>query len=150
MDTFSETQRFRQWWLWALLGLASVVTIVPLVTTEARDEPVAWGGVIVLGLIGVLLYTWRLDTRLDAEGIHYRVFPVVPWRTIPWSDVNAMTVEQYSFVGYGIRLGFDGWVYNVAGNQGLRIVRNKNRVITIGTQRPYELRSFLQQHPVAH
>jgi hypothetical protein len=150
MNTFSETQRFRQWWLWAILGVASVVTIFPLVTTEAGDEPFAWGGVVILGLVGILLYVWRLDTRLDADGIHYRVFPVVPWRTIPWSGVHSMTVEKYSFVGYGIRIGFDGWVYNIAGNQGLRIVRANNQVITLGTQRPDELRAFLQQLPVAH
>ncbi|GAB3750939.1 hypothetical protein [Spirosoma pomorum] len=145
METFTETQRFRQWWLWALLGASFLIVTVPLVTTKAGEEPPAWGGVVVITLVSLLLYVWRLDTRLDAQGIHYRVFPVLPWRTITWSDVKSMSVEKYSFVGYGIRLGFDGWVYNIAGNQGLRIVRTQNQVVTLGTQRPDELRAFLQQ-----
>jgi hypothetical protein len=145
METFTETQRFRQWWLWALMGASFLIVTVPLVTTEAGEAPPAWGGVLVIALVSLLLYVWRLDTRLDAQGIHYRVFPVLPWRTITWSSIKSMSVEKYGFVGYGIRLGFDGWVYNIAGNQGLRIVRAKNQVITLGTQRPDELRAFLQQ-----
>jgi hypothetical protein len=149
MDTFTETQCFRQWWLWALMGACFLIVTIPLLTTEAGDDPFAWGGVVVLVLVSLLLYGWRLDTRLDTDGIHYRVFPMFSWRTIPWSGINSVAVGTYSFVGYGIRLGFDGWVYNIAGKWGLRIVQTKGHVTTIGTQRPDELREFLQQTPVA-
>jgi hypothetical protein len=150
MKTFTETQRFRQWWLWAIMGVSFLIVTVPLLTTEAGDEPFAWGGVVVLVLVSLLLYVWRMDTRLDTDGVHYRVFPMFSWQTIPWSGINSMTVETYSFVGYGIRLGFDGWVYNIAGNQGLRIMRANKKVTTLGTQRPDELSQFLRQTPVAH
>lgn len=150
MKTFTETQRFRQWWLWAIIGASFLIVTFPLLTTEAGDEPFAWGGVVVLVLVSLLLYVWRLDTRLDTDGVHYRVFPMFSWQTILWSGINSMTVETYSFVGYGIRLGFDGWVYNIAGNQGLRIMRANKKVTTLGTQRPDELSQFLRQTPVAH
>ncbi len=70
----------------------------------------------------MLLYMWRLDTRLDSAGVHYRVFPVFSWRTIPWDRIKSASVSQYGFVGYGIRWDFNGWIYNIAGDKGLRLI----------------------------
>lgn len=94
-------------------------------------------------LIVPLLYYWRLDTRLDAAGVHYRVFPLFSWRTTSWADIKSVSVDTYGFVGYGIRIGFDGWVYNVAGQKGLRVVRKDKPKFTLGTQKPDELQTFL-------
>ncbi|GAB4026603.1 hypothetical protein [Spirosoma koreense] len=143
MNVFSESQRFRQWWLWIFLAVVTGITV-----SGAYVDPTAWFGIVVALLIDLLFYVWRLDTRLDEAGIHYRVFPILPWRTIAWSRVRAVSVCSYGFIGYGIRLGFDGWVYNVAGNKGLRIVFTDNHRITIGTQRPDELQHFLDQQQV--
>ncbi|GAB3997507.1 hypothetical protein GCM10028807_42900 [Spirosoma daeguense] len=149
MQPFVETQHFRQWWLWALLGGVFLVTVMPLVSSEASHNSFSWFGPVVALLIGALFYLWRLDTRLDAEGIHYRVFPILPWRTITWTAVKSATVTQYGFVGYGIRLGFDGyWIYNVAGNKGIRIVRTNGSKLTIGTQRPNDVMTFLNKQAV--
>ncbi|WP_461090915.1 hypothetical protein [Spirosoma gilvum] len=41
MNTFTESQRFQQWWLWTLLVGVLLVTTVPLVTTDAGKEPFA-------------------------------------------------------------------------------------------------------------
>lgn len=143
MRTFTETQRFRQWWLWLMLGAVVVVTASPLWVSSTPGKPSAWIGLTISLLVILLFYCWRLDTRLDSTGIHYRVFPVFSWRTILWSDIQAISIIQYRFVGYGIRLGFDGWVYNIAGNKGLRIEWKTKHKITIGTQRPAELQAFL-------
>ena len=145
MNTFSESQRFRQWWLW--VGLA-VVNFILLLDLQA--DPTSWNGLVIGVLVALLFYIWRLDTRLDAKGIHYRVFPILPWRTISWKSVQSVSVRIYAFVGYGIRWGFEGWVYNIAGNKGLRIIYANGRRITIGTQRPDELQHFLDQQYVQH
>ncbi|MBN8825121.1 MULTISPECIES: hypothetical protein [unclassified Spirosoma] len=146
MDTFTESQRFRQWWIWIVMVAALLITTVPLVTTDAGKEPFAWGGPVITLLVMLLLYVWRLDTRIDDQGIHYQVFPVFTWRTIPWAHITSASIATYGFVGYGIRLGFDGWVYNIAGNKGVRITKKGNTIITIGTQRPDELEAFLASH----
>ncbi|GAB3718512.1 hypothetical protein GCM10027592_61530 [Spirosoma flavus] len=143
MNPFTETQYFRQWWLWALLGGVFLVTVFSLLSNSASQEPFAWMGPVIAVLTAILFYVWHLDTRLDADGIHYRVFPVFSWRTIPWSTIKSASVTKYGFVGYGIRLGFDGWVYNIAGNKGIRIVRTDSSRLTIGTQRPDEVEFFL-------
>ncbi|MVM41665.1 hypothetical protein GO730_35010 [Spirosoma sp. HMF3257] len=143
MTTFTETQRFRQWWLWLMLSAVAVVTASPLWINSRQNYPSSWIGFTISLLVIFLFYSWRLDTRLDSTGIHYRVFPIFSWRTILWNDVRTISITQYSFVGYGIRLGFDGWVYNIAGNKSLRIDWKTKQKITIGTQRPDELQAFL-------
>ncbi|GAB3959751.1 hypothetical protein GCM10028805_56450 [Spirosoma harenae] len=148
MNTFTESQRFRQWWIWAILGFVVLSTTSALLTNAARKIPTAWGGIIVALLVVLLIYVWQLDTRLDSEGIHYRVFPILPWRTIPWTDVQSVSVIEYGFVGYGIRLGLKGWVYNVAGTKGLLIKRQNNSYLTIGTQRPDDVQTFLDSHKI--
>ncbi|UFH53139.1 hypothetical protein [Spirosoma sp. KNUC1025] len=140
MNTFTESQRFRQGWVWLFVAFSALITLGALLS-----DPVTWHVVIPFVFIVVLLYVWRLDTRLDAEGIHYRVFPILPWRTIPWSAIQLASVRVYGFVGYGIRWGLEGWVYNVAGRKGLHINYLNGHHITIGTQRPEEIQHFLEQ-----
>ena len=148
MPTFTESQRFRQWWLWLIMSMVVVITVTSLFINDSWRKPFEILGLVVLALILLLFYYWRLDTRLDAEGIHYRVFPVFAWRTIPWDTIQSITVNSFGFIGYGIRLGVDGWVYNVSGNKGMRIVRKNKSILTIGTQQPDELQAFLAKSSV--
>ncbi len=138
MNSFTESQRFRQWWLWAImLGVTALILAIPI---DVAGRWISWFPIL---LVSLLLFAWRLDTRYDDTGIHYRVWPFIRWRTIRWADVSSATVTQYDFVGYGIRWNFGEWVYNVAGNQGLRIETTTGKRILIGTQRPDELRAFV-------
>lgn len=148
MNTFTESQRFRQWWIWVITGFCGLIFVASLSAADAWSIPTSPFGAIPLLLLILLLLVWRLNTRLDSDGIHYRVFPVLPWRTIPWNTVQSISVREYGFVGYGIRWSFDGWVYNIAGNKGLRIVYPSGRQITIGAQRPDELQYFLDQQNI--
>lgn len=132
MNSFTESQRFRQGWLWAIiLGVTALTLLAPA------------GKFRWLSYLTLLFVAWRLDTRYDQAGIHYRVWPFIRWRTIDWADVSTATVTQYGFVGYDIRWNFGEWIYNVTGNQGLRIKTIPNKRILLGTQRPDELRTFL-------
>lgn len=142
MSTFTETQQLRQWWLWLILGVVTVPVIITLVRA-----PTSWPFALVLISVFSLLWFWRMDTRCDQDGVHYRVYPLIGWRTIRWVDIATATVTTYGFVGYGIRWNFGEWVYNVSGNQGLRIKTTTGKRILIGTQRPDELRAFMATLP---
>lgn len=150
METFTETQRFRQGWVWAIMGLSVLIFVTSLSTIDAWTTPAGWVSSVPMLAIAGLMYVWRLDTRYDAQGVRYRVWPFMTWRTIRWSEIRRASVSQYDYVGYGIRWNFGegGWVYNVAGNQGLRILTTAGKRIVMGTQRPDELRTFLDQLPV--
>ncbi len=144
MNIFTETQKFRQWWLWLILILITIPVIITLV-----KAPASWPFALVLAGLFSLFWFWRMDTRCDEEGVHYRVFPFMDWRTILWVDMATASVTTYGFVGYGIRWNFGEWVYNVAGNQGLRIKTTTGKRILIGTQQPDEFRTFLSSLPMA-
>ncbi|GAB3881017.1 hypothetical protein [Spirosoma agri] len=140
MNTFSETQYFRQWWLWLILAASGSSVLYGVL-----HNPSDWPGLIIFGLVIALLVSWRLDTRYDDDGIHYRVRPFLGWRTIRWDDIQQATLVKYNFVGYGIRWNFGEWVYNVAGTRGVRIRTTTNKRLLIGTQRPDELQAFLEK-----
>ncbi|WP_288423888.1 hypothetical protein [uncultured Spirosoma sp.] len=143
MNSFTESQRFRQWWLWAImLGVTALLFVM------FAGVAGLWLSWLTILLASLLLLSCRLDTRYDQAGIHYRFWPFMRWRTIAWADVSRASVTQYDFVGYGIRWNFGEWVYNIAGNQGLRIETVAGKRILLGTQRPDELRAFLQTLPL--
>ncbi len=148
MKAFTETQRFRQGWVWLILAFCAYTAIYTAVSLPDQR-----GGLPILVSVIVLILLWRLDTRYDAEGVHYRVWPFMNWRTIHWSAVERADVTPYNdglpYVGYGVRWNFGEWVYNVAGNQGLRIRTTAGKRILLGTQRPDELRTFLKRLPVS-
>ncbi len=157
MNNFSEVQKFRQWWLWALL--IGVVMVPVAITYFNHDQKVSGGlatemliGAAVPLLILVLFYIMQLRTKIDETGIYYRFFPIhFQVLVISWEEVTKAYVRQYSpileYGGWGIRygLGGKGKAYNVSGNMGLQLELNTGKKILIGSQQPNELNELLDQ-----
>lgn len=100
---------------------------------------------ILLGLLpAVLVFTMRLETRIDREGIHYRFFPVHrKQRTILWDQVETITVREYSpireYGGWGIRISpRNGLALNVGGRMGIQLELTNGKRILLGTQKAEE------------
>ena len=130
---FREVQRFRQRWLWSLLGGVSLLLLVL--------GPISWGGLIVIGAIAALLYSLRLQTEVRADGIYLKMWPLHwSFRRITWSEIERYEPRQYSplreFGGWGIRWAPGKLAYNVSGNRGVWIERANGRAVLIGSQRP--------------
>ncbi len=138
MISFTETQQFRQRWLWGIISASILIGIAGLLIDSS-----AWPVIVIVLVLPLLMWVYRLDTRFDQEGVHYKVFPLFGWRTIRWINITKATVTTYEFVGYGVRWNFGEWVYNVNGNQGLRLETSNGKRILIGTQKPDEVRAFL-------
>ncbi|MFC5409982.1 hypothetical protein ACFPMF_11730 [Larkinella bovis] len=144
---YQEKQQFRQPWLWALL-------IGVLGISLYRQEFVAIGIVVAVLVLFAFL---RLDTRINNEGIAYRWFPFQPRpRLIAWHQIEQVKVREYSplgeFGGWGIRFGWKATAHTVSGNAGIEIrLKNKKRLVLIGTQQPEEVRRVIEQErqPVA-
>lgn len=151
--SFTEQQRFRQWWLWLLMlgmvALASFAVIKQLILDQPFGEnPMPNAGVVLFALflfgIVVMLVSARLITEIDEQTIRVRFFPFFK-REVPWSQVREATVVDHGFVGgWGIRYTLNyGQVYTVKGRQGLMVITRHEEKFTIGTQRPDELRQLL-------
>jgi len=112
---FREVQRFRQSWIWALLGGIALLMLVL--------GPIAWGGLVVLGTVAGLVYSLRLQTEVRADGIYLKMWPLHrSFRRISWSEIERYESKQYGplreFGGWGIRWAPGRIAYNVSGNRG--------------------------------
>lgn len=147
---FTETQRFKQWWLWLLLIGLSAGTIFSLIYQIMYKQPIGnnpmsdTGLVITSALIillNALFFAFKLETRMDEDGIHVRFFPFhIKYRTYRWSDVAECKTRQYSpigeYGGWGLRGWGDNRALNVSGNQGIQITFKNGNKLLIGTQAP--------------
>jgi len=157
LQEFFESQRFNQWWLWALLfgifGVGSYGLIQQLILeVPFGSKPMNNTGIIGFSLFNlgmILLFRWmRLKTRIDAKGIYMRF---VPFKTKfhTWEEIESISVVNYGFVGgWGIRLFTNyGTVYNMRGAQGLAIRLKSGKKYLIGSQRIDALTQFVAQFP---
>lgn len=153
MTTFKETQKINQWWVWVLLLVVAAIPIwrffQQVDSGQTIGEVLLSSGFLTMitvpGLVILLFLVLKLTTEVTAEGIKIKYFPL--WGTrIAWDKVQSAEIIQYGFVGYGIRLSFKhGVVYNAKGNIGLQIVEKNGNKVLIGTQRPDELRTVVQE-----
>src|SRR5690606_452650 len=152
MKTYKEVQRFTQWWVWALLLVVFFATIIPiitLITENGFDTSYSWAIIFpaaTTGLVVLLFYFLKLETTIDAKGIHYRFFPFKK-NTIPWHEIESVYVRQYSpikeYGGWGIRFGLNGKAYNVKGNKGIQVKLKSGKKILFGTQNESEVQNVI-------
>ena len=145
MSYFHEEQRFRQWWIWALLAVAAV-PLLAAVAIRGAVLPVLLGPLVLLA-VGVLLAFARLVVDVDREAITVAFHFLWPKRRIPLSEVLKAEATRYSplldYGGYGVRLGFRGWAFNVSGNEGVLVETKHGSRLMIGSQRPKELEAAI-------
>ena len=139
---FREVQRFRQPWIWALLGGLSIFMLVL--------GPISWGGLVVVAVVATLLYSLRLQTEVRADGIYLKMWPIHrSFRRISWSEIERYESKQYSplrqFGGWGIRWAPGKVAYNVSGDRGIWIERTNGRAVLIGSQFPEEFASAIDE-----
>jgi hypothetical protein len=128
---YREVQRFRQWWLWALLGGIAFLMLVL--------GPLSIVGLAILGGVAAFLYSLRLEAEVRADGIYIKMWPLhQSFRRITWSEIERYELRTYKplreFGGWGIRWAPGKIAYNVRGNQGVWIERTNDRSILVGTQ----------------
>jgi hypothetical protein len=157
---FTERQRFRQIWVWALvLGLLGlfvwafvqqIILGIPWGNNPASDTGLILSSLIPLGIAALFLVA-KLDTRIDRRGVSYRFFPFhLRWREIDWKLISRAYIRHYKplseFGGYGLKYGIKaGMTYNVSGNQGLQIELKNGKKLLIGTRKPEEMAKHIPE-----
>ena len=159
MKVFKETQRFDQWWLRVLLIAALLVAINPLFfnfshTISSRSEitGIITSVLIITALFATFWFLFKLETRIDDEGVSYRYMPFhrKP-RLRRWDKIKSIKVRKYNpikeFGGWGYRIGLrKKRALNVKGNMGIQIDYKNGRKLLLGTQRPKEVESILNTY----
>ena len=143
MNRFTESQRFNQWWLWLIIGLATLAPLAALMgigRPHSVTTPAVMTELAVVVFVIVLLRACHLKTTIDETGISYQFFPFhFKVKKIGWGEIQRAYVRKYSpiaeFGGWGYRISFNGGTaYNIAGNMGLQIVFVSGKKLLIGTQ----------------
>ena len=136
------------------------ITIMPVALSydELKDDSTALLIVslacgISLLLVVLLLFYFKLETRIDEAGIHYSFWPFhLTMRHVHWHEMTTCYVRKYNPIaeyggwGYRIRLGKGGRALNVKGNIGIQLELTNGKKIMIGTQKEAEVRSVLRQY----
>ncbi len=156
---FTEVQRYRQTWIWVLLG-ALLGTLIFLGFFQALQSQISdtpwlpipallfvagiWGGLVLL------TYKAHLFVQVDEQGIEFQLFPF-QWatRSIAWADIDEMYIRNYDglaeYGGWGVCYGPKGKAYTISGRSGVQLHLADDQQILIGTQRPAELEELLSQ-----
>ena len=142
---FEEDQRFSQWWIWMLLAIFPILSIVLFFLDEANIYYVL--GCLMLPLF---FYALQLRVKINEEGLHYQFFPFhLKFYSIRIEEIEKIEALEYKplaeYGGWGIRYGFKGKAYNVSGNLGVKIHLTNGRSILFGSEKHKELEKALKQ-----
>ncbi|MBC2652451.1 hypothetical protein H7F50_13195 [Novosphingobium flavum] len=149
---FEETQRFSA----VLIGSLTAFTGGLSLTVNLVASPLPWweaAGVAVLLSLAVLglLALFRLRTVVDHTAIDIRFQPLGLGRRIARDQIATAAPITYralaDFGGWGVRLGREGWMYNMRGNRAVRIESRDGTVTFIGSGQPEALLAALRAEP---
>ena len=152
IEAFEEVQHFDIAWIWALIGIETLVVMIPLIAT---GQP--WWFLLMMASVMVLtmsmLSSLKLYTRIDAEGVHYRMNPFQRRsKIVYWDEIEIIQLRKLSglkeFSGYGMRIGRKKRIYNLGGNQVIHIIRKDGKEILISTNKGKEVVRQLDIRPL--
>ncbi|MFT6719215.1 MAG: hypothetical protein ACJAY8_001615 [Sphingobacteriales bacterium] len=152
---FIETQKFTQWWLWAILLLVVLIPAYGIYKQEVLGETFGTKptnslnlGIMLFAFVLLLLLFWRfqLKTRVNMQFLEVEFRPFVKKRW-SWDEIKSAEVINYGFVGgWGIRIWTRfGTVYNIKGNKGLFLTTKKGKKYCIGTQKEADLQQIVHE-----
>ena len=147
---FTEVQKMRQPWVWAIIFLPLALVIWQW--KDLMPNPVMLIVPLMMGIICPLLfYICNLKTEVCGDGLYFRFFPFqLSFHKISISDIQTYEVRTYrpimEYGGWGIRYSFRyGKAYNVSGNLGVQLVLKNGSKILFGSQKPEEFVEALKK-----
>lgn len=160
--SFSESQRFNQWWFYAIVilpflfltGISFMVFSGVISSKNSEKDPLP---LIISIMISIIFICWllmlRLKTTINEQGISAHFFGI-PFckRQIKWHEIAGIDVVEYSpifdYGGWGVRYSItgNGWCYNVSGKIGIKIHYTNGKIFLLGTQLPEEAKQSINHY----
>ncbi len=91
---FTESQRFKQWWLWLiLLSFNGLFLFGVFKKQQFGDNPMSNEGLLTATvltiIITILFVNYRLDTKIKTDGIYVRFFPFhIKFKHYTWDKLT--------------------------------------------------------------
>ncbi len=142
MIHFEEQQPFRKN---SIIWVGIVAMVPPLIIEVSKSVKQGSGSfedialiIFIEALVFTLLFTSRLETKLDEHGISYRLFPFqLKTRFVSWAEISSAQVRKYDplgeYWGWGIKGTRKNRAINIAGDVGLQLIMKNGRKLLIGT-----------------
>ena len=161
MKVFKEEQRFTQMWIIVLLISSAIVPLVIIFNEyyKNKDAFTGWELALIIAitlLAPVLIFVFKLYTRIDEAGVHYKFFPVhMRYKTIKWDAISKAYVRKYDAIteygGWGFKGGAfwrksRGIAINVSGDIGIQLELKNGKKILIGTKLEEDARNVLYNY----
>ena len=161
MRIFKEEQRFTQTWLIVIIVIS---LIVPLAIILKEIYKLSTSEIIILIctiiLASGLIFLFKLSTRIDEKGIHYKFFPFhLKFKTVVWNDIENAYIRTYDAIseygGWGIRGGAlwykaKGKAINISGNIGIQLKLKDGKKLLIGTNKKEQAQDVLSTYKTQH
>ncbi|MFH1127248.1 MAG: DUF6141 family protein [archaeon] len=160
---FREEQQFRETCIWILILPPTIIIWYIFITQVIFGTPVGnnpmsdtmltlfWVGFGIL--FPLFFYKLKLTTEVRTDGLYLRFTPFhLKYKKIPIEKDTKYYTRTYQpiteYGGWGIRCGLfgKGKAYNVSGNHGLQIELANGKKLLIGSQKPEQLKSAIDQY----
>lgn len=149
-DTIKEVQRIDSLWPLLILAVTLVFNWILYFRLHESNLDFFYISVSTATLLSGILVMTKLTTRIDKDGIYFRLFPFqLRSRRIPWRKIESIEVRKYSpikeFGGWGLRWSRNGKAYSVRGSEGIQLILKDKKRILIGTQMPEEVKEVVKR-----
>ncbi|WP_295829761.1 hypothetical protein [uncultured Winogradskyella sp.] len=161
MRIFKEEQRFTQTWLIVIIVISLIVPLAIIlkeIDKLSTSEIIISIGTIILA--SGLIFLFKLTTRIDEKGIHYKFFPFhLKFKTVVWNDIENAYIRTYDAIseygGWGIRGGAlwykaKGKAINISGNIGIQLELKDGKKLLIGTNKKEQAQDVLSTYKTQH
>lgn len=161
MRIFKEEQRFTQTWLIVIIVISLIVPLAIIlkeIDKLSTSEIIISIGTIILA--SGLIFLFKLSTRIDEKGIHYKFFPFhIKFKTVVWNDIENAYIRTYDAIseygGWGIRGGAlwykaKGKAINISGNIGIQLELKDGKKLLIGTNKKEQAQDVLSTYKTQH
>ena len=157
MRIFKEEQRFIQSWLIILIVVSMITpTVIILKQSESMSSLQIISFISIVILSSSLIFIFKLTTRIDEVGIHYKFFPFhFKMKIIKWTEINNAYVRTYDpigeYGGWGLKGGYfwkknKGTAINVSGDIGIQLELKNGKKILIGTKKENDSKSVIRTY----
>ena len=145
---YTESQRFRQWWLWLLVFISPSVFLLILFNILIFEDVIEQSNIVIMAIgtvvsLAIPAFLWHtgLDTEVDRSGIRIKFRPFHrKWVEYKFNEIKKAEACMYrpimDYGGWCIRYGrrVKGKAYSVSGNSGVLLTFNNNKKILIGSR----------------
>ena len=133
---YSEKSGFPAWIFWAIASIPLTIFLYERIAHPIDSEPFDWFGLVILGAVGILIFSIKLHVTVNAEGITYKYPPFhIKPRQMPWANIESAELIKINplkeFGGWGLRYGKLGTAYTTRGKYILHIKMRQGKPINV-------------------